>query len=172
MHLDNAQMGIVKKAALRTSRSTSTGTKPQAKAPAAGVRTRTRKPLVAREGRAPYRVTAQTSPIVSSHLADALFTTTQQRVLGLLFRDPQRSFFANELITITGSGSGSGAVQRELARLKACGLVTVRWIGNQEHDQPNKDSPVFYGLWDIVQRTVGVAGPLHGASHRTADFYY
>ena len=31
-------------------------------------------------------------------LADALFTTTQQRVLGLLFGQPERSFFATELI--------------------------------------------------------------------------
>ncbi|MGE0623829.1 MAG: hypothetical protein AB7I04_08575 [Pseudomonadales bacterium] len=43
-------------------------------------------------------------------LADALFTTTQQRVLSLLFGRPSRSFFASELIELTGSGSG--AVQR------------------------------------------------------------
>ncbi|WP_395350522.1 hypothetical protein [Variovorax sp. UC122_21] len=45
-------------------------------------------------------------------LADALFTTTQQRVLGCLFGQPDRSFFFTELIKLTGAGSG--AVQREL----------------------------------------------------------
>ena len=118
----------------------------------------TKPPSVAREARAPYQPALSSSP---SGLADALFTTTQQRVLGLIFGLPDRSFFANEIIAQTGSGSG--AVQRELARLEACGLVTVRWIGNQKHYQANKDSPIFYGLWDIVQKTVGVAGPLYEA---------
>ena len=48
-------------------------------------------------------------------VADALFTTTQQRVLALLFGQPVRSFFATELNELTGSGSG--AVRRELKRL-------------------------------------------------------
>lgn len=38
-------------------------------------------------------------------LADVLFTTTQQRVLGLLFGQPERSFFATELIELTESGA-------------------------------------------------------------------
>ena len=50
-------------------------------------------------------------------LAGALFSTTQQRVLGLLFGQPDRSFYATELITMTAAGSG--AVQRELARLES-----------------------------------------------------
>jgi len=48
-------------------------------------------------------------------VADALFTSTQQKVLTLLFGQPDRSFFATELISL--AGAGSGAVQRELARL-------------------------------------------------------
>ncbi len=48
-------------------------------------------------------------------LAGALFTTTQQRVLALLFCQPSRSFRTGELIQLTGAGSG--AVQRELKRL-------------------------------------------------------
>ena len=68
-------------------------------------------------------------------LGNALFTTTQQRVLGYLFGQPTRSFFANEMINLTGSGSG--AVQRELRRLVESGLVTVRRVGNQKHFQAN-----------------------------------
>jgi hypothetical protein len=48
-------------------------------------------------------------------LADALFTKVQQRVLGVLFGNPGRSFYANEIIAL--AGCGTGAVQRELGRL-------------------------------------------------------
>ena len=65
--------------------------------------------------------------------ADALFTTSRQRVLALLFGQPARSFCASELIERTDSGSG--AVQRELKRLASSGLATVKRIGNQKHYQ-------------------------------------
>jgi len=85
-------------------------------------------------------------------LADALFTRTQQRVLGLLFGQPSRSYYATELIGL--AGVGSGAVQRELARLVASGLVTVRPLGNQKHYQANPDSPLFHELCAIVMRAL------------------
>lgn len=94
-------------------------------------------------------------------MADALFTGTQQRVLALLFGQPERSFYATELIGL--AGAGSGAVQRELARLAHSGLVTVRALGNQKHYQANQDSPLFEELSSIVQKTVGLAEPLREA---------
>lgn len=100
-------------------------------------------------------------------LADALFTTTQQRVYALLFGQPDRSFYATDLIARTGSGSG--AVQRELKRLAASGLVTVRAIGNQRHYQANPDSPVFAELCSLVTKTVGLVGPLQAALTPLAD---
>jgi len=54
-------------------------------------------------------------------LADALFTTGQQRVLGLLFGQPQRSFTVSDIIAATGTGSG--AAQREVTKLLVSGLV-------------------------------------------------
>jgi hypothetical protein len=56
--------------------------------------------------------------------ANALFTKTQQRVLGLLFAQAHRSFYANEIIGL--AQSGSGAVQRELARLEAATRSTIK----------------------------------------------
>ncbi len=94
-------------------------------------------------------------------LADALFTTTQQRVLGLLFGQPERSFFATELIELTGSGSG--AVQRELKRLVASGLVTATRIGNQKHFQANHSAPVFDELRSLIMKTVGLVDPIREA---------
>jgi predicted nucleotidyltransferase len=92
---------------------------------------------------------------------DALFSRTQQRVLGLLFGQPARSFYATELIGL--AGIGSGAVQRELARLSHSGLVTVSAIGNQKHYQANPASPLFNELRGIAQKTVGLADPLRDA---------
>lgn len=93
-----------------------------------------------------------------SGLADALFGTTRQRVLGLLFGQPSRSFFARELIELTGSGSG--AVQRELQRLASSGLVTTAAVGNQKHYQANRESPVFTELHGLMIKTVALAEPL------------
>ena len=93
--------------------------------------------------------------------ADALFTKTQQRVLAVLFGQSQRSFYANELIGL--AQSGSGAVQRELARLEASGLVTMHRIGNQKHYQANRDAPIFDELRGIVLKTFGVADVLRAA---------
>ena len=94
-------------------------------------------------------------------LADALFSTVQQRVLAFLFGQPSRSFFATELIRL--AGGGSGAVQRELARLADSGLVTVTRVGTQKHYQANPESPIFAELCSIVQKTVGLAEPLRAA---------
>jgi predicted nucleotidyltransferase len=94
-------------------------------------------------------------------LADALFSTTQQRVLALLFGQSDRSFYATELIGLVGAGSG--AVQRELARLEHSGLVTVRWLGTQKHYQADPGSPLFAEICGIVQKTVGLAEPLRAA---------
>ena len=94
-------------------------------------------------------------------LADALFSSTQQRVLGLLFGQPERSFYTTEMIVLTGSGSG--AVQRELARLSQSGLVTVRAVGNQKHYQANPNTPIYTELCGIAQKTVGLAEPLREA---------
>ncbi|GAA0502630.1 hypothetical protein GCM10009097_19400 [Pigmentiphaga daeguensis] len=96
-----------------------------------------------------------------SNLADALFPRTKQRVLGLLFGQPWRSFYANEVMGIVASGSG--AVQRELAALAQSGLVTVKAVGNQKHYQANPDSPIFEELCAIVQKTIGLAEPLRSA---------
>jgi predicted nucleotidyltransferase len=107
--------------------------------------------------RSPSRVDS----IAGHSVADALFTGTQQRVLALLFGQPHRSFYASELIGL--AKAGSGAVQRELARLSQSGLVTVKKVGSQKHYQANVDSPIYAELHGITQKTVGLAEPLREA---------
>lgn len=91
---------------------------------------------------------------VNSGIADALFNKVQQRVLAMLFGNHGRSFYANELISL--AGSGSGAVQRELARLEAAELVTVKRVGNQKHYQANPNSPIFAELQGLILKTSGL----------------
>jgi predicted nucleotidyltransferase len=95
---------------------------------------------------------------VSVGLAAALFSTTQRRTLGLLFGQPNRHYFANELISLTGSGSG--AVQRELRRLTDSGLVVASRAAGRRYFQANAASPLFDELRSIVLKTVGAAEPL------------
>jgi len=94
-------------------------------------------------------------------LADALFTKTQQRVMRVLFGQPERSFYTSELIR--DAGTGSGAAQRELARMEGSGLIVARRIGHQKHYQANAASPLYSELRSIVLKTVGLAEPLRGA---------
>lgn len=58
------------------------------------------------------------------------------------------------------AGSGTGAVHRQLVSLAASGLVTVTRIGNQKHYQANRESPIFSELHGLINKTVGLAGPL------------
>ena len=94
----------------------------------------------------------------TSNLTDALFSKVQRCVLGLLYGNPDRSFYANELFRL--AGSGTGAVVRELAKLADSGLVTVNKIGNQKHYQANRDAPIFDELRGIVLKTFGMADVL------------
>ena len=94
----------------------------------------------------------------ATSLADALFPKGRQRVLAVLFGNPGRSFYANEVIAL--AQSGTGAVQRELAALSEAGLLTVTKQGNQKHYQANASAPVFAELRGLVLKTMGLADVL------------
>lgn len=97
----------------------------------------------------------------AASLSEALFTSTQQRVLSRLFGRPDLTFSVSELIQ--GTGGGSGAVQRELARLSGAGLLLVEHVGNQKRYRANPDSPIHDELVSIVRKTFGLAEPLREA---------
>jgi predicted nucleotidyltransferase len=103
----------------------------------------------------------QSPQTATSSLADALFPKVRQRVLGVLFGNVGRSFYANEVIAL--AQSGTGAVQRELVALADCGLLTVTKVGNQRHYQANASSPVFAELRGLMLKTVGLADVLRTA---------
>lgn len=97
----------------------------------------------------------------TSRIADALFPKGRQRVLAVLFGNPDRSFYANEVIALAQSGKGS--VQRELAGLSEAGLLTVTRQGNQKHYQANAAASVFAELRGLVMKTSGLADVLRAA---------
>lgn len=97
----------------------------------------------------------------TTSIANALFSKVRQRVLGVLFSTPDRSFYTNEVISL--AQSGAGAVQRELSDLAAAGLLTVHKQGNQKHYQANSKSPVFTELRGLVVKTIGLADVLRHA---------
>jgi predicted nucleotidyltransferase len=100
-------------------------------------------------------------------IVDTLFSQVQQRVLGLLFGQPDRTFYGAELIRL--ARSGSGAVQGELRRLEESGLVTAARVGNQKHYRANVRSPVFAELRGLILKTLGLAQPLRQALARHAE---
>lgn len=100
-------------------------------------------------------------------MGDALFTKTQQRVLGLLYGKPDKSFYTNEIVRLADMGRGT--IRRELDRLVASGLLLVYREGNQRHYQANKDCPIYAELIGLVRKTFGVADIIRAALAPVAD---
>jgi predicted nucleotidyltransferase len=100
-------------------------------------------------------------------LGDVLFTKTQRQVLSLLFGNPDKSFYANEIVRYAGVGIGS--VLRELEKLSNVGLLTIEKIGNQKHYTANRKSPIFEELRGVVQKTFGLADVIRKALDEFRD---
>lgn len=93
-------------------------------------------------------------------ISDALFPKVRQRVLGLLFSQPELDFHTNEIIRVTNSGTG--VVQRELEKLTAAGLVVGKQMGNQKRYRANRNIPFFTELRGLILKTFGLAEILKG----------
>ena len=94
-------------------------------------------------------------------IGNALFSGVLRRIIGLLFGNPDRQFFVNEIARL--ALTGRGALQRELTKLTASGLVTMAESGRQKYYQANKNSPIFHELSAIVAKTFGLADVLRDA---------
>ena len=91
----------------------------------------------------------------SNTIGNVLFTKTQQKVLGLLYGQPYKSFYLNEIVRL--SDIGRGTIKRELERMTASGIIIQQRIGNQNHYQANESCPVYQELLGIVRKTFGIA---------------
>jgi predicted nucleotidyltransferase len=98
---------------------------------------------------------------ITTSLGDALFTKTQQRVLGLLYGRPDKSFYTNEIVR--SANMGRGTVKRELEQLVSAGLLVLTREGNQLHYQANPRCPIYNELLGIVKKTFGIADVIRSA---------
>ena len=76
----------------------------------------------------------------------------------MLFRNPDKSFYVNEIVKLCATGRG--ALYRELGRLTGAGLITEVSIGRQRHYQANKASFIFQELRSIILKTFGLGDVL------------
>lgn len=96
-----------------------------------------------------------TYAMTATSIGDALFTKTQQRVLGILYGKPQQRFYTNEIVRLADMGRGT--VRRELDKLVSAGLLLMSREGNQHYYHANANNPVYNELVDIVRKTFGIA---------------
>jgi len=96
-----------------------------------------------------------------SLLANALFTKTQQKILGLLYTQPDKTFYTNEIIRTTGMGVAT--IKRELDRMVAADILSLTKIGNQHHYQARKDGLIYAEIHSIVIKTFGISGVIKQA---------
>lgn len=82
-------------------------------------------------------------------------------MLALLFGRPDTEFYLRQIVRHTGAGTG--AVQRELARLAAAGLVGRVRDGRQVYFSADPSSPVFAELRGLLAKTAGIADVLRSA---------
>jgi predicted nucleotidyltransferase len=108
--------------------------------------------------------------MIKEGLSEALFSKSQRGVLGLLFGNPDRSYYTNEIMR--HARAGIGAVQRELERLVSAGLLTVSRVGNQKHYQANPQSPIFDEMTAIVSKTIDAAVGARGLAARESRTPY
>ena len=88
-------------------------------------------------------------------------------MLAILFTQPERSFYVNEIIA--RANVGRGAILRELDRLSRSRLVVVTRVGNQKRFQANAESPIFNELCGILKKTAGMIPPIHEALEPVAE---
>ncbi|HTM73414.1 MAG TPA: nucleotidyltransferase domain-containing protein [Pseudolabrys sp.] len=94
-------------------------------------------------------------------LASALFSQVQLRVLSLFFGQPDRTYQISDVIRL--AESGRGAVQRELEKLTAAGILSVSIAGTRKSYRANRQSPIFNELYRLIMKTAGMVDPIRTA---------
>jgi len=85
----------------------------------------------------------------------ALFGQTKRRLLILLYGSPNEAYYLRQLVR--AGGLSLGAVQREVKRLTAAGILRRTVRGNQVYYQADRDCPIFVELQGLVAKTAGAA---------------
>jgi predicted nucleotidyltransferase len=94
----------------------------------------------------------------TSSTLDVLMPKTRQRLLGALFGQPRRTWYAAELARHLGV-LRSG-VQRDLRALTGAGLLKTHRKGHMVFFRANEDAPVYPELRGLILKTVGLVEAL------------
>jgi hypothetical protein len=84
----------------------------------------------------------------SISFAGALFSQVRLRVLRLFFGQPDKMYQISDVIRLVESGRG--AVQRELEKLTAAGILSVSIAGTRKNYCANRQSPIFNDLYRLI----------------------
>jgi predicted nucleotidyltransferase len=101
-------------------------------------------------------------------LPDVLFGKGRGALLGLLYGQPDESFYYRQ-ITRRVPNVSVGTLQRELDLLSSLGLIDRSTTGHQVFYRANRNHPVFPELRALVSKTVGAIEILRGALAPVAD---
>lgn len=90
-----------------------------------------------------------------SQLADALFPKTKQKVLGILFSQPERAIHLREIARMAGVSASS--IQREMKSLVDAMIIRKTPHGVMQEFQANPDCPLYEELCGFARKTIGIA---------------
>ena len=93
-------------------------------------------------------------------------TPTLAALLGVLARDPDRTYIQKELVE--ASGGSLYLVQRELKRLEEAGLVARETRGRQVEYTVNAGHPAFAGIREALLATTGLGDRLRDSMRSLA----
>jgi len=96
-----------------------------------------------------------------SPLAEALFGRVRGLILALFYGHPEQAFYTREVIRALSVGRG--AVQRELSRLCAAGILIREKRGREVYHRANPDCPIHAELTGLMLKTLGLADVLRAA---------
>jgi len=86
-------------------------------------------------------------------LGSFLFSDYRRKVLSLLLLNPAEQYHQREIARLTGTISGT--LSRELAKMVEAGVLQKVRVGNQVHYRANLDCSIFTELVSILRKTDG-----------------
>lgn len=96
----------------------------------------------------------------SSLILETLFPEVRAKVLAATFGQPDREWYVTELAKALETQPSS--LQRELEALSKAGILEQRRDGRRVYLKPDRTSPVFADLRNLMEKTAGIIPVLRG----------
>lgn len=98
---------------------------------------------------------------IHDHLAETLLGKTRRAILSVLYGHADEQFYLRQLVRLTGSGTG--AMQRELKALTDAGILQRIVKGRQVYYQANAGCAVYPELKSLIMKTAGMGDAMKTA---------